>query len=546
MQNSLLSTSPDALLKAKSSTELLAIIARQEAELLQQQAELKEAKNHSEEKDRYIKILEEYLRLATVQRFGASSEKLPFQSDLFDEAELEEALTDLADQVDDEDLVDPKPRNKSRNRGFSGSLLRKRIELLLSDEERDGASRTFFVKTKEELEYIPAQLNVLEYWQEKAVFNTVDAQGEAKEQIIAAARPVHPLGKCFASTSLLAYIIVAKYADGLPLYRMEGILKRYGHEVSRSNMANWIIRLSLLFQPLINLLREIQNSGGYLNGDETRIQVLKEDGKTAQSDKWMWVTCGGPPDQESVLFEYDPSRAGAVPSRLLEDFSGILQVDGYAGYARICRENGIERIGCWDHARRKFVEAVKAAETPKGKKLKPTLADIALSKIRKLYRIEKEIKKRSDEERYQIRQELSVPILDELKAWMDKNLTGVPKGSHIHKAMSYTLNQWETLTGYCDHGYLEISNARAENAIRPFAVGRRAWLFSDTSQGARASAICYSLIETAKLNRIEPSAYIEYILNQIGTADTLEKIEALLPWNVPLEKSSQTDTPEGK
>ncbi len=148
------------------------------------------------------------------------------------------------------------------------------------------------------------------------------------------------------------------------------MLKRHGHEVSRTSMAHWIIRLDEVFSPLINLMREVQNSSDYLQADETRIQVLKEDGKTAQSDKWMWVIRGGPPDRPSVLFAYDPSRAGSVPVRLLDDFTGILQADGYSGYGPVCSANGITRIGCWDHARRKFVEASKAAQT-KGKARRP-------------------------------------------------------------------------------------------------------------------------------------------------------------------------------
>jgi len=523
MQSKLLPHQETEKLKGLSAEQLLQIIAQQQHQIEQSDAALIQQKN-------YIKVLEEYLQLAKAQKFGASSEKLPFQVDLFDEAELEEALSELEAQLPDEELVAPR-RKQKRNRGFSEDLQRKRIELLLSDEERAKAERTFFSKVKEELEYIPAQLNVLEYWQEKAVFNIQDGK-ERKEQIIAAQRPVHPLGKCFASTTLLAYIIIAKYADGLPLYRLEGILKRYHGEISRTNMARWIVGLTTVLQPLINLLREHQNSGRHIHADETRIQVLKEDGKRAQSDKWMWVTCGGPPNQPSVLFEYDPTRSGAVAERLLDGFNGILQVDGYSGYAKVCREQNIQRIGCWDHARRKFVEAEKAASSKKGKTSK---ASIALSKIRKLYRIEKEIQGLDEAEKGHIRKELSLPILNKLREWLESNHIKVMKGSLTRKAMEYTLNQWECLIGYCDHGYLNISNAKAENAIRPFAVGRKAWLFADTSQGARASATCYSLIETAKANSLEPYTYMEHILSHIGAADTLEKIEALLPWNVPME-----------
>ncbi len=483
------------------------------------------------EQSKRIDLLEEYLRLATVQKFGASSEKLAFQSDLFDEVEIEVALSELEEQLPEEDRV--RPQKKKRKRGFSDKLQRVQIHLTLSDEEKDGATKTFFTKVKEELEFIPAQVKVLEYWQEKAVFNI-----DGEDVIVAAQRPAHPLGKCFASPALLAYIIASKYADGLPLYRLEGMLKRYGGDISRSNMAHWIVRLQDVFQPLINLIREVQLEGNYLQADETRIQVLKETGKTAQSDKWMWVIRGGPPDKQSVLFEYDPSRAGAVAERLLDGFGGVLQADGYSGYSKVCRIAGITRIGCFDHARRKFVEASRAAETRSTQKKvgQPTKADVALSKIRRLYAIEKSIKDLEHDKKKQARQSLSVPILEDLKPWLEKNVSRVPKDSLTHKAITYTLNQWEYLIGYCEDGQLNISNALAENAIRPFAVGRRAWLFADTSRGARASATCYSLVESAKANGLEPYAYLQHVLAHIAAADTVEKLEALLPWNMEIEE----------
>jgi transposase len=503
-------------------------------ELLQlSQRELKDSKKQVSDKIRYIRILEEYLRLVAAQKFGASSEKNAYQVSLFDEVELETALNDLEDLLPEEDLAKPRPP-KTRQRNFSSDLNRIRIELALLDEEKAGALRTFFTKVKEELEYVPAKLNVLEYWQEKAVFATDDGS----DKIVAAQRPTHPLGKCYASVSLLAYILVAKYADGLPLYRLEGILKRSGADLNRSSMAQWIIRLSETFKPLINHLRDIQNSSNYLQADETRLQVLKEPGKTAQSDKWMWVIRGGPPNQPSVLFNYDPSRAGSVPERLLEGFQGVLQADGYSGYGKVCASEHVTRIGCMDHARRKFIEATKAVEPAKGKKRRGSVskADVALSQIRKLYRIEAGVKDKTDAQRFTARQELAVPILNDLKIWLDANLGKVLKGGLTHKAIQYMINQWPHLIGYCNDGKLQISNALAENAIRPFAVGRRAWLFADTPQGAHASASCYSLIETAKANDIEPQAYIKYLLERITEADTHEKLDALMPWNVPLEK----------
>ncbi|RLA40988.1 MAG: IS66 family transposase [Gammaproteobacteria bacterium] len=514
-----------------SASQLLAILAEKDDLLQVHQKHLGDKDHIILEQGKRIDLLEEYLRLAAVQKFGVSSEKLAFQSDLFDEAEIEVTLSELEEQLPEEDRI--RPKKKKRKRGFSDKLPRVKIHLTLTDEEKEGAIKTFFTKVKEELEFIPAQVKVLEYWQEKAVFNN----NNGEDLIVAAQRPVHPLGKCFASPTLLAYIIASKYADGLPLYRLEGMLKRYGGDISRSNMANWIIRLQDTFQPLINLIREVQLEGNYLQADETRIQVLKETGKTAQSDKWMWVIRGGPPDKQSVLFEYDPSRAGAVAERLLDGFGGVLQADGYSGYSKVCRSAGITRIGCFDHARRKFVEASRAAEakgTPK-KAGQPTKADVALNKIRRLYAIEKSIKDLEHDKKKQARQKLSVPMLEDLKPWLEKNVSRVPKDSLTHKAINYTLNQWEYLIGYCEDGQLNISNALAENAIRPFAVGRRAWLFADTSHGARASATCYSLVESAKANGLEPYAYLHHVLAHIAAADTLEKLEALLPWNLEAE-----------
>jgi transposase len=505
--------------------DLLQVIEEKERQL--------EQKDHLiAEQQKQLRLLEELLRLAKLQRFGASSEKLPFQGDLFDEAELEVSLDEIESQLP-EDL--PVRRRKKRQRdGFSDKLPRVRVELPLSEEEKAGASKTFFTKVKEELDIIPAQAQVIEYWQEKAVFDHADAEPTIK----VAARPVHPLGKCLASVQLLAWILVAKYADALPLYRLEGILKRYGGRVSRTTLANWIIRLATLFQPLINLMREHQLSADYLQADETRLQVLKEKGKTATSDKWMWIIRGGPPDQPVVLFEYDSSRSEAVPVRLLEGFEGVLQTDGYAGYNKVCRENPIIHIGCWDHARRKFIDASKAA--PKKKKGQPvSKADVALSKIRKLYAIERRIEGLDLEQKTQQRQQLAQPILDDLKSWLEKNSSRVPKDSLTYKAIQYTLNQWELLIGYCQDGRLHISNALAENAIRPFAVGRRNWLFADTPRGAQASATIYSLIETAKANGLEPYAYLRHVLQHIATADTVEKMEALLPWNVNLSEAQE-------
>jgi hypothetical protein len=332
----------------------------------------------------------------------------------------------------------------------------------------------------------------------------------------------------------MTYIIISKYVDGLPLYRLENIIKRYGGDISRATLANWVIALAKQAQPLINLLREHQHSGSLVCADETRIQVLKEPNYSPTSDKWMWVTLGGKATQKSVLFEYDPSRGRQVPLRLLDGFShGYLQTDGCPSYNEVCRQNQLIPVGCWDHARRKFVDAQKAQ--PNGKKVKASKADMALSFINKLYRIEREIKTLSETEKLAVRQEKSIVVLHKLKKWLELNKPRIPKDSLTGKAMTYLHNQWDKLTVYCTNGQLRISNIMAENAIRPFAVGRRAWLFADTPAGANASAVHFSLIETAKLHGLEPYQYLNSIFKALPYAETVEDIEALLPWNFKMK-----------
>jgi transposase len=468
---------------------------------------------------KHIALLEERVRLLQAQRFGRSSEKSDAQLALFDEAE--EPQTPPVTVSEDP----PAAQKRSGKKGLSPKLPRETIYLRLSEEQKAGAIDTFFVKVKEELDITPAKVQVLEYWQEKAVFIEHD-----QRRIVEAERPRHALGKAVVSVPMLAYLIVAKYCDGLPLYRLEGILNRYGGSVSRTTLAHWLIRLSLQLQPLINLLRDEQLSGDYLQGDETRIQVLKEPGLKASSKKWMWIMRGGPPGRAVVLFDYDRSRGKAVAERLLASFEGrYFQSDGYSGYDAVCQKKGIVHLGCWDHSRRRFVDAQKA-QPPSA--VKPSKASEALSTIRVLYRIEREIKALTAQEKRHQRQLRSVPVLDTFKRWLETTGPKLLKGSQTREAVDYTLNQWPKLIRYCEHGDLHISNILAENAIRPLAVGRRAWLFCDTPAGARASALYFSLIETAKANGLEPYDYLCKVIRKIPYAETVEELEALLPWNM--------------
>ncbi len=501
-------------------------------EIEQLRAQLEEQKVENQRQANRIQILEEALRLQKIKRFTQSSEKTnPDQFLLFDEAELvtDPELEELEKQDEKQNQTkSEKPRGR---KPFASDLPRKQVFLYLTDEEKTGAKSTFFAKVKEELDIVPAKVRVLEYMQEKAVFDSEDGQ-----TVVTAPMPKHPLPGAMGSVSLIAQAITSKYVDGLPLYRIERMLARYGGDISRATLANYVIKASQVLQPLINLLREQQNEGSIVAMDETRIQVLKEPDKPVTSDKYMWVSLGGPPDKQSVLFHYDPSRSGTVPLELLEGFKGYLQTDGYAGYNAACKKYELIAVGCMDHARRKFIEA--QAAQPKKKQATASKADTALGYINKLYRIERQIKALkeqsafTDEQVVAYRQAHSIPVMDKLKLFLERNVSKVPADSLTGKAITYMLNQWQKLIVYCTNGALRISNILAENAIRPFVVGRKAWLFANSSQGATASAICYSIVETAKLNNLEPYEYLLSVLTKLPYAETVEQVESLLPWNM--------------
>jgi transposase len=290
-----------------------------------------------------------------------------------------------------------------------------------------------------------------------------------------------------------------------------------------------------LIQPLINLLRDRQLAYGYISMDETPTQVLKEPGKSPQSQSYLWVQRGGPPEAPIILFDYDPSRSQEVPLRPLEGFTGILQTDGYAGYYAAVRAQGLVHAGCLAHCRRKFDEVIKSHQPcgrQWGKHRKKGLAEEALVQIQKLYRIEKEARDMSFKERQRHRETHARPVWDTLRTWLDTHRPGVLPQSALGKALGYLANEWDKLVLYLTDGRIPIDNNATENCLRPFCVGRRNWLFHDSVAGAKASANLYSLIETCKACGLEPYHYLRRIFTDLPRARTLEDLEALLPMNL--------------
>lgn len=485
------------------------------------------------EKDKRIALLEEQLRLFRHQRFAASSEKSAAQAELFNEAEAFEAAAE--ESVDAEDSGDSATetlsyeRRKPRGRKpLPADLPRVRIEHDLAEADKVcdcGCALTHIgEELSEQLDIIPATVQVLQHARQKYACKACEAT------VRTAVLPGQPIPKSNASAGLLAYIATAKYQDALPLHRQETIFKRMDVAIPRNTLANWMMRCGELISPLMAALDKDIRRGNIIHCDETPLQVLQEPDKPPGSQSYLWVRRSGDSDRPIVLFDYAPSRAGSVAAQLLEGFSGYLQTDDYAGYHAAGRQNGIVHLGCWAHARRKFVDAQKAA-APNDKKAKRTgKADVAIHFIAKLYGVEKQAKAMSGAERHRLRQDNSVPLLNALRAWLDKTLhTTVPKGA-LGTALGYLHKNWEKLIRYVDDGNLNIDNNPAENAIRPFVIGRKNWLFSATPKGAHASAALYSLIETAKANGLEPYGYLRKVFATLPGISTEEELQALLPW----------------
>ncbi|MFI8742161.1 IS66 family transposase [Pseudomonas sp. NPDC077405] len=375
-------------------------------------------------------------------------------------------------------------------------------------------------ETSEQLEIIPMQIRVIRH------IRKTYACKDCETAPVTADKPAQLIEKSMASPSVLAMLLTTKYVDGLPLHRFEKVLSRHGVDISRQTLARWVIECGEQLQPLLNLMRDTLLDYPVLHCDETRLQVLKEPGREPSSQSWMWVKTGGPPDRPVILFDYSSSRAQEVPLRLLAGYRGYLMTDDYAGYNAVAAQAGVERLACWAHARRKFIEAKKVQ--PKGKTGR---ADVALNLINKLYGIERDFKEASAEQRHQGRQQNSLPILMQLKSWLEKTQPQVTAQNALGKAVNYLASNWSRLERYIEAGHLPIDNNPAERAIRPFVIGRKNWLFSDTPKGATASAQLYSLVETAKANAQEPYAWLRHVLERLPLANSVEDYETLLPWN---------------
>ncbi len=467
-----------------------------------------------------IATLEELLRRWNNKEYGSSSEKWPSQGCLFNEAETEVAETEAAiKQVVNYERKRPKRRPLPE--GLPRDIRTYKLEGDDLNCECGGTLKEFSEEISEQLDVIPAKIQVIRHVRKKYSCPC------CRSNIKIAKMPLQPIPKSNASSGLLAYIATSKYADALPLHRQETIFGRLGIDMERNTLARWMISLGELLRPLYNLMQDDLLDAKVLMMDETPVQVLKGTGKKPSSANYMWVRCRSGPDKTIILFHYDPYRSAACAKGLLSGFSGHLVTDGYEAYGSVVRSrDDIIHCGCWDHARRKFFEAHEAQTKSSVK----SLAEEGLNHIQKLYLIERSVKDSDDESRRIARNLYSRSVLDHLKKWLDQSIDSVPPKSLTGKAMSYLRDQWEKLNRFLEDGAIPISNARAENSIRPFVIGKKNWLFSDTRAGAESSSILYSIIETAKANGKEPYAYLKWVISEIPSITTVDQMMLLLPY----------------
>ncbi|MCU8072563.1 IS66 family transposase [Shewanella sp. SM32] len=471
--------------------------------------------------DKLQQLLERY-NLKKYQKFSPSSETYEGEGEVLNEAEQLIEDESVATEPDTQTTESAKKAAKPRRPRIAPEL--PRVDVIHDIDDKTCACcghalHQMGEEVSEQIEFVPAQIRVLRNVRLKYSCRQCETT-DTKVDIKIADVPPAVIPKSMTTPSLLAQIISSKMHYGLPLYRQEQLFNQAGIELSRQTMSRWLISCAEKLKPLLALMKAELLKQPVLWADETTVNVLDVEKSTC----YMWVYgCGleqstGP---KLVLFDYQDSRSSKHPTDFLTGFTGYLQVDGYAGYEK----THATLVGCWAHARRKFVEAQKAQG--KGKTGK---ADVALNHIQKLYALESKLKTAPPDKKYEARQTLAKPLLAQFKSWLDKSSESVTKESLLGAAITYSLNQWPKLVRYLDDGCLNIDNNRAERAIKPFVIGRKAWLFANTKTGAQASAALYSLVETSKINGLEPYDYLCRLLTELPKANTQEKLQQLLPY----------------
>ena len=493
--------------------------------LLELQAVIIKKDEELNEKDAiYQELLERY-NIKLANEYGKKSEKMPGADEIFNEAEVtldeedNQILTSVTPESETEKKVKPK------RKPLPPELPRKDVIIDIDDTDKicdccRNPLHKMGESSSESLEFVPAHIKVIKTIRPKYTCRHCEKNG-IESDVKTAPMPATPIPKSIATASLLSQIITCKYQFGLPLYRQETMLSDIGITLSRQTMSSWILRSATLLEPLYMRLKKTLIAEPSIHADETPLKVIKAEKATS----YMWVYCCGTDALGSntniVLFDYHNSRRAQCTIDFLDGYQGYMHVDGYKAY----ESTQATLVACLAHIRRKFIDVKKVQSKKKTGKV-----DVALNLIGKLYGIEKRIKGKSVEDKFTIRQSQAKPIVKILYDWLIEHKEKIPPKSKLGEAISYSLNQFEKFQRYLEDGRLSIDNNRAERAVKPFVIGRKAWLFSYTNTGANASAILYSLVETAKANNLIVHDYIASCLQQI--AENPNDIDALLPWNI--------------
>ena len=494
-------------------TRLLALIGQQEHTIKQQKSS--------------IETLQHQLHLFRTARFGRKSEKGVVAEQLalqFDEAIPAEEPTQEENSVTETITY---TRNK---KGTGRKPLPKSLPYIektydLSDAEKQCPCGCTLTHIRDE---ITEQLDVVPQMTFRVVHIRKQYACKGCEETMRLAKlPKQPINKSIATPGLLAAVIDSKFNRHMPLYRQEAMFAEAGISVTRGTLSKWLIQSANLLTPLVKLMEADIQSHDIAFADETSLQVLKEKDRLPTQKSYMWLFIGGPPEKRAFVYQYHPTRSHQIPIEFFTDFKGYLHADCYKAYITLGLRDSMIHVACFAHARRYFVDVVKASK-------KEGLAHQIVALMGKLYKIERELKEQSASPAlvFMTRIKKAKPLLDEIKTKLCEAQLKVPSKSALGTAMFYALNHWEALNAYLYDGRLEIDNNRAERSIKPFVIGRKNWLFHGNDIGARAGSILFSLIETCKQNQVEVFSWLKYVLSNIHQAHTMELLEQLLPYNI--------------
>lgn len=514
------SESLDAPALAARVREQQRVLEQLQAQIRQYEQAIAQSTALVREKDATIARLTHEIAVLRRLRFGKKSEQLgSAQLSLLEETVAEDiaAIEQELEQLRETPRTQAQPAT-ARRQPLPPEL--PRVEIRHEPEapqcgcgqplERIGEDVT------EKLDYTPGVFTVQRHIRGKWVCRCC-------EKLVQAPVPAHVIDKGIPTPGLLAQVLVAKYAEHLPLYRQQRIFERAGVSVPVSSLADWVGASGVALQPLADALREVILAQPVLHADETPIQVLRPETGTKPHRAYLWAYAPSAFDTlKAVVYDFTPGRSGEHARAFLGKWRGKLIVDDYVGYKKVLAAVGVTEIGCWAHARRKFHDLHAASGSP--------VAEQALAYIGELYAIEREVKALDAEERWRIRQQRAKPLLEKLHAWMQAQRARVPEGSGIARALDYSLKRWDALMRYADDGRVSIDNNYIEQQIRPLALGRRNWLFAGSLRAGRRAAAIMSLLHSARLNGHDPYAYLKDVLTRLPTHPH-SRIEELLPHN---------------